>query len=187
VRENTLRRLLDLLDPDPASAALEYKRLHERVSRYFEWNSVEDPTALADEAMDRLADRASRSAVEGSARIQNASAFLLGVARLLLQEDLRRRQKRAVAVREWSAREHTAGPQAEIMDRALAHCLAGMPVDRRALLEQYYAQSGSEKIQRRQKLAQNLGLTLNALRNRALRARQELEDKIRAYLDQETK
>jgi DNA-directed RNA polymerase specialized sigma24 family protein len=187
VRENTLRRLLEMLDPDPASAALEYKRLHERVSRYFEWNSVEDPTALADEAMDRLADRASRSDVEEGAPIQNASAFLLGVARLLLQEDLRRRQKKVVAAREWSAREHTSGNEAEIMDRALAHCLAGMPADRRTLLEQYYAHSGSEKIQRHQKLAQDLGPTLNALRNRASRARRELEEEIRAYLDRQAK
>jgi DNA-directed RNA polymerase specialized sigma24 family protein len=62
-----------------------------------------------------------------------------------------------------------------------------MPADRRTLLEQYYAHSGSEKIQRHQKLAQDLGLTLNALRNRASRARRELEEEIRAYLDRQAK
>jgi DNA-directed RNA polymerase specialized sigma24 family protein len=57
-----------------------------------------------------------------------------------------------------------------------------MPPERRTLLESYYVYSGSEKAKMHKQLAEELGLSINALRNRALRARQELESSLRSYL-----
>ena len=54
MHRETLKQLLHLLDPDERQAAVEYRKLHERLTRFFEWNNVEDPMALADETIDRL-------------------------------------------------------------------------------------------------------------------------------------
>ena len=179
MQKNTLKELLGLLHADEAQAALEYHKLHQRLTRFFDWNNVQDPAALADEALDRLGTRASESGPGDG--VQNVSAFALGVARHLLQEETRRQQKMVEINRHWRAVESTRGhePESEALGTALEHCLAKMRPERRRLIEDYYSYSGGEKIKKHQQLADAEGLSLNALRNRALRARQELEACIR--------
>jgi len=195
VDKETFSTVLGLLGPDAEQAADEYRRLHERLARFFSWNNAVDPEALADEALDRLLSRLADQRVGqhvdqrvgqhgGESAVQSAPAFALGIARHMLQEESRRQQKISEAGRQWSA--HTGGAdseEAERMDEALAHSMARLRPDRRALIEAYYLFSGSLKIRAHRKLAEENGLTLNALRNRAMRARQELESAIRAYLD----
>ncbi len=180
MRKETLEKILTLLGPSKEEAAVEYRKLHQRLTRFFEWNAVLDPTALADEAMDRLAKRGTEeNAVEP---ILNPSAFALGIARLLLQEEARRQQKKVEAMRHLETQASDSTSQAEAMDRALQHCMAKLRPETRNLLEQYYLHRGSEKVKLHQTLAEELGLTLNALRNRALRGRQELETHMREFL-----
>ena len=50
---------------------------------------------------------------------------------------------------------------------AMEQCLAALPKDRRELIERYY-------VEDRAALAGALGISLNALRNRAMRIREEL-------------
>jgi DNA-directed RNA polymerase specialized sigma24 family protein len=50
---------------------------------------------------------------------------------------------------------------------AIENCLAALPPDRRNMIERYY---GAD----RNALARELGVSMNALRNRALRIREEL-------------
>jgi len=177
-----LKELLALLHPDEAQAAVEYHKLHLRLTRFFDWNNVQDPAALADEAIDRLAKRTTDPALNND--VHNLPAFALGIARHLLQEEARRQQKMADISRHWQAMEsaRTQEPQSEALDQALQHCLARLQPERRRLIESYYAFSGGEKVKHHQQLAEAEGLSLNALRNRALRARQELETCMRKQL-----
>jgi DNA-directed RNA polymerase specialized sigma24 family protein len=182
VQKETFKELLNLLHSDEAQAAVEYRNLHQRLARFFDWNNVQDPMALADEAMDRLAKRAAESA--SNEAVHNVSAFALGVARHLLQEEARRQLKMAEIGRHWRAMEstRTQEPETEALEDALQQCLGKMQPERRRLVEAYYSYSSSEKIKMHQQLAEAEGLSLNALRNRALRARQELEACIRKQL-----
>ena len=182
MQKKTLKDLLNLLHPDEAQAAVEYQNLHQRLTRFFEWNNGEDPMALADETLDRLAKRASEAGItEG---VRNVSGFALGVARHLLQEEARRQRKMVEISRHWRAMElaRNAEPDTETLDDALQHCLRKMSPERRRLIEAYYNFNGGEKIKMHQQLAEAEGLSLNALRNRALRARQDLETCIRRQL-----
>jgi DNA-directed RNA polymerase specialized sigma24 family protein len=185
VHRETLKQLLDLLDPDEQQAAVEYRKLHERLTRFFEWNHVEDPMALADETIDRLGKRATEAEIKGGVR--DVSAFALGVARHILQEEARRQLKSAEISRHWKVHKSNASSEAEEMEDALQYCLAKMQSDRRKLLEAYYVYSGNEKAKMHQKLAQEHGLSINALRNRAMRARQELEASMRKYLKENSR
>jgi DNA-directed RNA polymerase specialized sigma24 family protein len=116
--------------------------------------------------------------------VHNLAAFALGVARHLLQEQARRQQKIAEISRHWQAMESTRAyePESEALDDALRHCLEKMRPERRRIIEAYYSYEGGEKIRAHQQLAETEGLSLNALRNRALRARQELEICVRKQL-----
>jgi DNA-directed RNA polymerase specialized sigma24 family protein len=177
-----LKKVLELLDPDAGQAAVEYGKLHERLTRFFEWNNADDPTALADEALDRLGRRAL-----DDREIRSASSFVLGVARHLLQEERRRQARDAKAKRSWA--DLSAIPSStelERMDEALQRSLARMKPDRRNLIEAYYAHSGAEKIKEHQDLAARHQLSLNALRNRVFRLRKELELSVRSYLDRDS-
>ena len=180
VHREMLKKILDLLDPGEQQAAVEYRKLHERLARFFEWNNVEDPMSLADEAIDRLGKRATEADVNGG--VHSAFAFALGIARHLLQEEARHQQKRAEISRHWKVHESASSLEAEEMENALQHCLAQIRPERRQLIEAYYAYSGNEKAKMHRKLAEEHGLSINALRNRALRARQELESSMREYL-----
>jgi len=180
VHRETLKQLLDLLGPDEQQAAAEYRKLHERLSRFFEWNHVEDPMALADEVIDRLGKRATETEIKGG--VHDVSAFALGVARHILQEEARRQQKKIEISRYWKIHESALSSESVEMEDALQHCLAKMQPDRRRLLEAYYVYSGNEKAKVHQELALQHGLSINALRNRVLRSRQELEASIRKYL-----
>lgn len=183
--KETLDKVLSLLAPDPEQAAIEYRKLHERLTRFFEWNSTNDPTALADEALDRLGKRAGADDLEHGVR--SASAFVLGVARHLLQEERRRQARDAQAQRVWiSATTGPPSPEIERMDAALQHALAHMKPDRRKLIQAYYGRSGAQKIKAHQDLAIEYGLSLNALRNRVLRLRKELEASVRRYLAEQS-
>ncbi len=72
----------------------------------------------------------------------------------------------------------------EAMDEALEHCLAKLSQERRRLLLEYYTYSGNDKVKKRQRLTDELGLTVNSLRNRVLRARQDLEACMRNSLSE---
>ena len=53
--------------------------------------------------------------------------------------------------------------------------LRALPDDGRALIVEYYRDSGAERIERRKALAARLGLQREALANRAQRLRDKLE------------
>jgi DNA-directed RNA polymerase specialized sigma24 family protein len=183
LQKEALERILNLLGPSKEEAAAEYRRLHQRLCRFFEWNNVQDPMELADEAIDRLANRG--TAEDGGKPILNPSAYALGIARLLLQEEARRQQKKIEVIRHLETQGSDSTSHAEAMDRALQHCLARLRPETRKMLEQYYLHQGSDKVKLHQRLAEDLGITVNALRNRALRGRQELEACMRAFLGED--
>ena len=185
MRENTLNTLLGVFDPDEEAAAVAYQKLHTRLSRFFEWNDIDDPNALADEALDRLARRACDG--DGKEELRDPVAFTLGIARLLVQEEARRDRKKIDALRQWAARTGPSDPDAEAMDKTLQNCLSKLQPDRRALVDRYYLHSGKKKIEIHRALAEEAGISINALRNRALRVRQELEACMRRHTKEASK
>ena len=179
----TFDKLMELLGTDREQAAQEYRRLHERLTRYFDWNGGEDPLALADKAIDRIGSRLQKTGEEGP--IQNVSAFALGIARHLLQEDARQRKRTTEIGAQWTSMSGSTTEEKERMDRALRHCLEQLPAERRDLIEAYYVH-GENKAWSHQNLAVQYGITINALRTRALRVRQELEAAILHYLERKS-
>jgi len=179
-RANSLDPLLERLGVT-GDVAPEYERLRSRLVVYFRLRFPADAEALADEAIDRLTRRLS----EGTP-VQNLAAYALGIARLIVLETNARQRKERDAAREALLQAELQEPEAE-PDAALAAlkaCLEGLGTDAASLILEYYAaDQGASRIERRQRLAERAGLSLNALRNRALRIRLSLESCVQARLE----
>jgi hypothetical protein len=179
--KTALQALLDALGPTPAAAGEAYESLRERLIRFFRWNHCLFPEELADVALDRLADKLAH----GSEPILHPARFVTGIARMLLLEH-RARQTREKKMQLWLTwffeRRNPNVEDKQLHDDALNHCLECLTVDNRQLLERYYSGDGSNRIRNRQALAAELGIAMNALRNRALRLRDNLENCMARYL-----
>ena len=164
--------LLARLDSDRERAAAGYEALRERLLRYFEWEGTADAGELADEALTRLARR-----IAAGEAVQSLPGYAGGIARLLALEHKREVRRREpvlpinnVAIH--AAQPDTVNPRTE---RCLERCLEELAPESRSLILGYYDGDAGARIRNRNKLARELGISLNSLRNRALRLRDRLE------------
>jgi len=102
----------------------------------------------------------------------------MGVARLLVLEIVKGRQREQVALNEISTsstEEYDDSSDAEDRIGCLRQCLGGLSTDNRQLITDYYEGDKGDKIQNRKKLVEKLGIPVNTLRMRALRLRDRLQ------------
>lgn len=161
LNRDALDQLLRSLDPDREVASRHYEGLRRRLIDLFAWERSETPEELADETLNRLARRLS----EGVVIDGGIARYAFGIARLLLHEEIRARRNKEVALRELPL--HVSEPEPQETLDLLRQCLEELPANGRDLIERYYGED-------RAGLAHALGLSLNALRNRALRIREQL-------------
>jgi hypothetical protein len=170
-----LQALLDALTPDSAQAGEAYESLRRRLIRFFRWNNCPAPEELADIAFDRLAAKLA----SGEEPILDPTKFILGIARMMFHEQHVRqiREKKMLSLFSlFQASRRHSDEQQQRHEDALNHCLECLSSANRHLLERYYTGDAAQRIQNRQALAVELDIGLNALRNRALRLRKQLED-----------
>ena len=164
-------RLLTRLDEDRSSAATAYELLRRRLVALLRWWGAADPEALADSALDRVARK-----LEEGAAIESGSlgAYVRGVARMVYLESMRQATIPAAAIAVMaSAVEHAESEALGCLDR----CLAALGVDDRHLILEYYGEGKAADVRRR--LAEARGLSSVALRIRAHRLREQLEQCVR--------
>jgi DNA-directed RNA polymerase specialized sigma24 family protein len=156
-------------------SAERYEELRQRLIRYFRWERCPVPEDCADEAFNRLAKRL----VEGE-RVESLEAYLYGVARFLVKEERARKasQDKALLLLPRKAGAAELSPDLDCLDA----CIASLPADQRDFILRYYEGEAGGRIRNRQAMAQQFGLQMNALRNRALRLRDRLEACVRGCL-----
>lgn len=173
-------RLLLRLDSDPRTAWEKHEEIRRRLIKFFQWNRCFFAEELADETLDRVAKKLE------SEEIRNINSFALAVARYVLLESNKNR-------RESSVEDCVGGPEsfAEARDRereivedidhqirlnCLRECLAKLSADDRELAVGYYSAGETKQTIHRQEIAAKNGITIIALRVRANRVRNKLED-----------
>ncbi len=175
LKKEQLEALLARLDADTEKAALQYEELRQRLIRYFRWERSLEAEELADEVVNRVA----RKLAEGEL-IEGVERYAAGVARVLVKESATRKRRREEALKRMTvAGREDVDPEAIA---GLTACLSELGEDQARLILRYYAGSGSSHIAVRREIARELGLELNALRNRALRIRERLEACVRRRL-----
>jgi len=172
LNQEAFDKLLVAFDVDRESAGRKYLEIRNNLTRFFEWRGCSFPEDHADETINRMAKRV----FEGEA-ILNHSGYAMGVARLLLLEINKGRQREQSALAEIGAAPGVYVPEDDDETRltCLRSCLQTLSPDNRELILQYYQGEKGEKIANRKKLLDRLGIPVNTLRMRALRLRERLQ------------
>jgi DNA-directed RNA polymerase specialized sigma24 family protein len=166
--------LLARLHDDPQQAGDVYEDLRRTLLRFFEWRGVVAADSAADEAIDRLGRRLSSGETVGDVR-----AYVLGIARMVALEHHRRPETRHVPI-DPPAEQRLVAPVEVPGDDARLTCFDGcitaLTPDVREFIVGYYSDTGRARIDARAELARQQQLSPNALRLRAQRVRDRLED-----------
>ena len=165
-------KLLIALGDNRDSGGEKYLEIRGNLTRFFEWRGCPFPEDHADETFNRMA----KKVAEGE-EIHNPQGYAMGIARLLLLEIVKGRQKEQTALAELGQASEIYEEQDDGENRltCLRSCLEGLSSDNRELILQYYQGEKGEKIQNRKKLLERLGIPVNTLRMRALRLRERLQ------------
>lgn len=165
-----LRCLLSRLNDDPEAAAREFESLRRKLVNIFSYEGCRDPEQAADTVLDRMAKRLAEGEV-----IEKPERWLRGAAKFVSRE-LRLEYHQEVSGIRRMPLPDPAPEEAERNQECLEHCLRLLPVESRNLVERYYrSEGGKTLIQSRKALALELGISVEALRTRALRLRKDLE------------
>lgn len=179
INQHQFERLLVALSADRAAAGEAYEHLRLRLVKFFAWEDCRHPEDCADEALNRVARR-----LGAGEDVHNLPAYAAGVARLVLKEALRAQNREHSTVAEIPVQ--PAPEPDEETARCLEECLNQLPKEGKQLILRYYEGDAAARIRNRQQMAGDLGVSLNSLRNRALRLRDKLEECMRSRLQRDT-
>jgi RNA polymerase sigma factor (sigma-70 family) len=165
-------KLLANLGGEPELAAERYEELRRMLVKFFQWRGASYPEECADETLNRVARRIDEGQI-----IQNISGYCYGIARLVFLEWAKAPDRKGVSLDELTPVQATRGEAVEenLELECFEECLLTLPTDSREVIVQYYGEEKRAQIDHRRQLAENLGIPLNALRSRAQRIRQQLE------------
>ncbi len=177
VPERSWEDLLDFLDPArpgkrgagrDAEAEARYLQIVRKLVCFFAGRGCRDAEDLAVECVLRVAGKC--AALDASAR-EDRTGYFYGVARNVLHEwwrhELRDSTKRESLRMELARTGWVDGPswsRKEAVHRCLDQCLATLGHRARQLVLSYYGEEGAAKIEAHQRLAAELGKSVNALR-----------------------
>jgi DNA-directed RNA polymerase specialized sigma24 family protein len=180
--ETAFHRLLQWLDQGSGSPGERYVEMRDRLVIYFGRRRCPAPDDLADETLNRVARR-----LEEQLTIDDIvpAHYCYIVARFVLLESLRQRQRESVSSSDIRAAGHSApsledaAQERERTMECLERCLAARSEAERELILEYYRTDESAARVQRKRLAERLGLTSNSLSIRAWRLRHRIERCVR--------
>jgi len=176
--QEDFNRLLDWLDADEEAAGREYETIRQRLIKIFARRGCLEAEDLADETINRVTAKLESiiDHYEGSPRF-----YFYRVAQLVHMEYLKRPKPPEVSC-DLTIFNGEKEREYECLDR----CLERLLPDQRELVLQYYQKDKRAKIEGRQRLAEQLGIAVNALRIRAHRIRSRLQQCLNECLEKET-
>ncbi len=166
-------KLLAFLDADPEQAGEKYETTRRMLIKFFDWRGALLLEELADETLNRV----TRKIDEGD-EIRDFLNYCYGVARLVFLESLKRPDRKREPLEDLEPILAAPAEKPEEEDQqyeCFEGCLESLPSESREIITQYYQDEKQDKIDHRKKLAERLGIPLNALRSRAQRMRDRLE------------
>jgi DNA-directed RNA polymerase specialized sigma24 family protein len=185
--------LLACLDRDQERAGQKYENIRHSLITFFECRGSFSPEDHADDTINRVA----RRLAEGKQiYVENPASYFYGVARNVLKEHWEAPDPASVPLESLPPLKELSDDPSRLHEQqleqyqkehrldCLGHCLEGLASKDRELIAEYYKGETRVKIQNRESLARKLGIPLNALRIRALRIREKLEDCVESCLKQ---
>jgi len=180
--------LLCWLDANRDSAASKYETIRLRLVKIFVCRGCANAEDLADETINRVVAKLPEIAPN---YVGEPAAYFYAVSQRIHQEYVRRVRMREADIVVESAGAQTEGridplsENIEIEYECLEQCLEKLPANKRELVLEYYQQEKQAKIDHHKKLADGLGIAVNALRIRAHRIRRTLEACVQGCVEQQ--
>jgi DNA-directed RNA polymerase specialized sigma24 family protein len=174
-----LAGFLSCLDPDADRAGEKYESLRLTLMKFFDWRGAHFPEECADETINRVIRK-----IDEGQTIRDIPTYCHGVARLVLLERLKGPESRRTDFEELPPAALVAHEPEEEDEKqdCFEQCLKQLPLESRRLILQYYDDERRGKINLRLAMAERLGIPLNALRSRAQRIRNRLEECVNGCL-----
>jgi DNA-directed RNA polymerase specialized sigma24 family protein len=151
----------------------QYEKLRAKLIFFFTRRLLAFPEDLADEVLDRLAQRLAQGTEMGS-----VEAFAVGIARYVAQEQ-RGRKVHAEGV-DPNFFDNVPAPSVTVHEEEdivrMEACLKKLSQSESRLLRGYYLVTGRSLMDARKKLLETLGVSPTTLRQRVFLARQRLRD-----------
>src|ERR1041385_9469240 len=140
--QDAFDRLLIALGGDRDSGSEKYLEIRSNLTRFFEWRGCPFPEDHADETFNRIAKK-----IDEGEDILNPGGYAMGVARLLLLEILKSRQREQSALNEigTAGETYVADDDGEDRLECLRDCFQTFSPHNRELIFQYYQGGKREK------------------------------------------
>jgi DNA-directed RNA polymerase specialized sigma24 family protein len=169
----TFAQFLELLSSDSEEAGRRYTFLHEKLTGFFNLKGISDPVNAADETIDRAAIK-----IAEGAPVPDVNKYCLGIARNIAKERYRRAQREDSTFHMFVENlANNSDEQVERINQTLKPCFEQLtPQDQELLLAYCQVMHGRARAEHRVKLAENLQMTVLALRMRVTRLRSNLTE-----------
>ena len=178
----SFEEILAWLDPDREVAATMYVQLRKDLANIFKWRGCTDHEGLTDEVFDRVQKKVRdvRPTYQGDPRL-----YFRAVANNVVKENLKK-IKTQVSLEDAELPDQITIKSEEEdeadMDDCLQSCLQKLSAENRKLIVDYYAQEKQAKIENRNELAQQFGMSVETLRVKVYRIRKSLQGCIEGCL-----
>ena len=159
--------LLDWLDSDREQAGIKYEQIRSRLIKIFTGRGCIGPEELADETINRVTTKLTEIKREFTG---DPARYFFGVANMIYREYLGKKPPQPPPP------PTDDSSRAELEYRCLERCIEKLSEEDRALLLKDYGAKGQTQAERRKALADELGISLNALRIRVFRIRVALKE-----------
>jgi RNA polymerase sigma factor (sigma-70 family) len=171
---NDWDRFYKWLNPDPDLAASEYRKLRQLLGSFFKSRSCADAEGLTDQTIERVVKLLPKF---GDHLPDRPQRYCYGVARYIHKEYLRNEVSRNGG--EPSKLSPVAyapelAEDKEALDKCLYNCLGELDKQKREMFTRYYLVNTAEKSVLHQTMAEEMGITITALRLQILRIKEKL-------------
>ena len=166
-------RFLIWLDTDRDQAGVKYETIRRRLVIFFNCRGCSAPESLTDETINRVIRRVPSFQESYTG---DPVRYFYGVAHYVHLEYLNETKKDAGPLIELMSRlpQPEIDSERERVYRSLERCLQKQPPAKQEMFTAYYLVEKETKVDHHQRLADRLGLTLNALRQQVRRLKIEL-------------
>jgi RNA polymerase sigma factor (sigma-70 family) len=170
VTEESFDMLLRWLDENRESAGQKYEKIRRSLIWVFMGRGCFEAEELADETIQRVTRKIPQLI---DSYVGEPILYFFGVAEKIHLEWLRKQKKVKQLPFEVTDNQDETD-EIELEYDCLENCLAALPADHQQLITEYYREEKAAKIEIRRELAENLGLSANALQTKVFRIRTKL-------------
>jgi hypothetical protein len=172
ISQEKFHDFLKWLNSDIEKSGIEYEKIRQRLIIFFDSRNCQNPDELADETINRVILKFEQ--IKDN-YVGDKIYYFIGVARFVNQEYQRNIKQNSEFDETQKQFIYDAGDDNNPLNLCLRDCLEKFDLSERELILDYFSQDKRKKIELRKIIANELGITLIALRMRIYHLKEKLQ------------